>query len=201
MPEEKECTHAIRKIDLSDLDRKFCPAKWEYVLSKSDKAYAADVPTLKDIELIYGEEVIVHWLRGQVTALFGASANSDRGIADGISIFSQSFAMQIRGYKLSEIMLFFAKYKAGRYDNSYSTFDARRIGNAFFKEFVPERSYEIDAIERKRIQEEIERRRFYPPKGYTSFTWYQKVKEEAEKGQEWAINELKGYGNTNRRNL
>ncbi len=83
-------------------------------------------------------------------------------------------------------MLFFARYKAGKYDNSFASFDARRIGNAFFKEFIPERNNELDAINRKRVQDEIENRRFIPPKGYSSLTWYNELKRRAESGDEEA---------------
>lgn len=79
-------------------------------------------------------------------------------------------------------MLFFARYKAGKYDNSFASFDARRIGNAFFKEFRSERNYELDAINRKRIQNEIENRRFTPPEGYSSLSWYNELKRRAESG-------------------
>ncbi len=79
-------------------------------------------------------------------------------------------------------MLFFARYKAGKYDNSFASFDARRIGNAFFKEFRSERNYELDAINRKRIQNEIENRRFTPREGYSSLSWYNELKRCAESG-------------------
>lgn len=88
----------------------------------------------------------------------------------------------MKAYKLTELMLFFARYKAGKYDNSFSSFDARRIGNAFFKEFVPERNYELDAIHRRTVQEEIEKRRFVPPEGYSSLTLYNELKRRAESG-------------------
>lgn len=44
-------------------------------------------------------------------------------------------------------MLFFSRYKAGCYDNSYYAFDPRRIGIAFHKEFLQERNKAIAKIE------------------------------------------------------
>lgn len=129
-------------------------------------------------------------------ALFGSSSSKDVGVVDGIKIFAQSFASQVKVYKLSELMLFFSRYKAGRYDNSFSQFDARRIGNAFFKEFIPERSNEIDSFERKRINEEALTRRELPqgyiiPDGYNAYTWYIELKKRESNGDLEAINLLK----------
>ena len=125
-----------------------------------------------------------------VTGLFGASSSREKGNADGIHVFCEAFAAQVKGFKMSELMLFFARYKAGRYDNSYASFDARRIGNAFFKEFVKERNSELDTISRNAEQERIENRRFTPPEGYSSLSWYLEVKRRAESGDEKAARML-----------
>lgn len=147
----------------------------------------ADCPTLVAYEQIYGEGVSADWIRIQVLTLFGASNCKDIGVADGIKLFAQSFAQEVKTYKLSELMLFFARYKAGKYDNSYASFDARRIGNAFFNEFRKERNNELDKINRERMQKEIEERRFTPPQGYSSYSWYQELRRRADEGDEEAI--------------
>ena len=131
---------------------------------------------------LYGEGVSAEWIRLQVLALYGASNCKDIGVADGIKLFSQSFAYEVKCYKISELMLFFARYKAGKYDNSYASFDAKRIGNAFFSEFLKERNFELDRINKEQMQAEIEKRRFVPPEGYTSYSWYQEVKKRAMEG-------------------
>lgn len=147
----------------------------------------ADCPTLLDYGSIYGSECPSDWIYLQVLALYGSSGNKDKGIADGIRLFAQSFAQEVRTFKISELMLFFARYKAGKYDNSYSSFDAKRIGNAFFTEFVKERNRELDRINREKTQTEIEERRFTPPAGYSSLSWYLELKRRAESGDNEAI--------------
>lgn len=140
----------------------------------------ADCPSLMQYDALYGCGSSEYWIDIQVSGIFGASNSKEKGVADGIRIFCQSFASQVKAYKLSELMLFFARYKAGKYDNSFASFDARRIGNAFFKEFNSERNYELDAINRKRVQDEIENRKFIPPEGYSSLTLYNELKRRAE---------------------
>lgn len=166
----------------SDIERVFSPNNWGYTLSHPDKAYQAECPTLAAYEHIYGDGLSADWIRLQVLTLYGASNCKDVGIADGIKLFAEAFAQEVKAYKLSELMLFFARYKAGKYDNSYASFDAKRIGNVFFTEFVKERNYELDKINREKMKEEIENRRFTPPEGYTSFSWYQEIKRRAAQG-------------------
>lgn len=166
--------------------------KWEYVMGNVEKAYTSETPCLIHIERMHGADSMVHWIKGQILALFGSSTSDDKGISEGISLFAQSFAMQVKGFKLTELMLFFARYKSGKYDNSFTKFDARRIGNAFFKEFIPERNMELDRINSKRIQHEIEKRRFTPPEGYTSLSWYEELKKRAENCDEEAKRMIEG---------
>ena len=133
--------------------------QWGYAASNPEKAYMADCPTLLQLDALYGGGTSAYWVDTQVSAMFGSSSSREKGVVDGIGIFCQSFSSQISGFKMSEVMLFFARYKAGRYDNSYGAFDSRRIGNAFFKEFVPERNKELEfnqpqqACRRNRAQE------------------------------------------------
>lgn len=163
---------------------------WGYVINHAERAYQAACPTVSDYSEKFGIEYASLWIHAHILALYGSSSNRDKNVADGIKLFCDAFTAQVKGFKLSELMLFFARYKAGRYDNSYSSFDARRIGNAFFKEFIPERNNELDVIMRREEQRKIEQRRFSPPKGYTSLSWYKELKVRASKGDEEAIKML-----------
>lgn len=164
----------------------FSPANWGYAMDNIEKAYKAECPTIYDYSEKFGIEYAVMWVRLQIMALYGSSPNKEKGVSDGIKLFCHSFTAQVKGFKLSELMLFFARYKAGRYDNSYASFDARRIGNAFFKEFIPERNNELDRISREEERMRIERSRFTPPQGHSSLSWYRELKQRAESGDEEA---------------
>lgn len=180
--------------DLSSLNFKFGPDNLAYVLSNAEKAYLAESPSLGEVMRKYGERNGALWIHMHVLALYGSSSNKDKGIADGIPFFSNIFASKVKRFKLTELMLFFARYKAGMYDNSYSTFDARRIGAAFFQEFLPERDWELDRIIRAEEQRKIEERIFTPPEGYTSFTWNEEIKRRAKEGDPEAKKILYGKG-------
>lgn len=163
----------------SDVDRVYSPSHWGYALRNPERAYAADSPTVSDIANAFGDGYAAMWVRGQLLFLYGMSPSRDKAAADGIKPFAECFTALVKPYKLSELMLFFARYRAGMYDNSFAQFDTRRIGNAFFREFVPERNTELDRINRKAVLARIERRRFTPPEGYTSLSWYEELKRRA----------------------
>lgn len=160
------------------MEQAFCPQRWSYAVSNADAAYTAKVPTLAELDTLYGPGSSAVWIYHQVSALFGASSSSDTGRVDGIGIFAENFAREARGYKLSELMLFFGRYKAGLYDDSYASFDTRRIGNAFFHGFLPQRRLELERVERIIQQKQAEARSNLPegytiPEGYNPWTWYQ----------------------------
>ena len=147
----------------------------------AERAYLAECPSMVNYEQMYGEGAGSDWIYLQVLALFGSSSNKDKSAVDGIGLFASTFAAEVKIYKLSELMLFFARYKAGKYDNSYYSFDAKRIGNAFFKEFLPQRNNEIGIINDKQRQEQYLKNMERPadiPEGYTSLSWYEECKRK-----------------------
>nr|WP_302830087.1 hypothetical protein [uncultured Bacteroides sp.] len=163
----------------------YSPTFWGYTMSKPERAYFAQCPTLRKFDELYGDGSASDWIYIQVVALYGASSNKDKELAKSISIFSEAFAAETKQYKLSELMLFFGRYKAGRYDNSFQTFDTKRIGNAFFHEFLPQRSKEIGMFSQWKEEEESLKRRELPegyviPEGFNSLTWYQERKRRGE---------------------
>ena len=176
----------------SEVDAKFNPKHWNYALSNVEKAYTSDSPTLYGYAKKFGSKCAAAWVYMQVLALYGASINKDVNVGQSIISFAETFSTQVKGFRLSELMVFFARYRAGKYDNSYASFDSRRIGNAFFKEFLPERNQELAAIERKRLKERIAKSRFCAPKGYTSLTLYQEIKKLSDTGLYEAREYLQG---------
>lgn len=176
------------------MQRAYNPVHWGYTANNPQKAYQAACPTLMEYDSVYGHGEAANWIDIQVSALFGASSKADKTLADSIGIFANTFAAEVRTYKLSELMLFFARYKAGVYDNSYSTFDTRRIGNAFFREFLPQRAAELAAIEHQAAMESSLRRRELPegyvvPEGYNPASYYR---------TRVTLGEIPEYGNLKR---
>lgn len=177
---------------MEDVMAVYAPRQWEYVMVHKDSAYTCKCPTIADIRTLYGQKSAARWIGMQIAAIFVASASRDEGMADSIKLFSESFSVEVSGYKLTELMLFFARFRSGRYDGSYTQFDPKRIGNCFFREFLNERNYELDRIEREQNRRTIEQRRFVSPEGKSSWEAYQEAKRKADSGDEEAKKLLQG---------
>ena len=178
---------------LSEAMAAYSPAVWAHVARHADRAHRADVPTLHGMDAAYGTGSAARWVGVQVTALYTVSPKADPGAADGIPLFASSFAASAGAFKVSEVLLFFARYAAGRYDDSFAAFDTRRIGNAFFGAFARERAAAIVRMERaeadRRRRAEQERWERYCatlPEGYTPRSWYEEVKRRAAAGDDEA---------------
>lgn len=125
-------------------------------LARYSDAVIAESPTFAHMINTYGIVEASKWIAEFVTLIFVTSSKVDASAARQIKSFSDSFAAEVRPYKISEITLFFARYRSGRYENSMATFDAKKIGMAFFKEFLPQRRAEIqkaDSESRKKKNE------------------------------------------------
>lgn len=90
----------------SDIEMLFSPANWGYAMDNTEKAYKAECPTIYDYSEKFGIEYAVMWVRLQIMALYGSSPNKEKGVSDGIKLFCNSFTAQVKGFKLSELMLF-----------------------------------------------------------------------------------------------
>ncbi|WP_278491069.1 hypothetical protein [Prevotella nigrescens] len=122
-------------------------------MANTNYTYQCNCPSLLRYETLYGQNSAAHWMTIQLAQLFFLSSSKDSSVADSIKQFASLLAVDVRHYKLSEIMLFFSRFAVGRYGgNSWQSFDLRRIGIAFHQEFLPERNLELARIEREQQQ-------------------------------------------------
>lgn len=161
-----------------------------YCLREPTKAILADAPTLRQIATERGHGEAAYYIQTLLTAVFGLSNAKDPTTASTLRFAADSFAATFAPYKVTEILTFFGMYRAGYFNESYSTFDTRQIGIAFRK-FLDYRREILDKEERRKAVEDIDARRFTPPAGYTSLTWYLHLKDLADHGDAEAAKQLK----------
>lgn len=126
------------------------PANWDLMLQSPSAAYAWVCPPLMALDEIYAEGTSQLWMDQQVMAIFLSSSSKDSSQARAsIQSFVMNFTRAAGRLRLAELMLFFARYRAGVYDRSFAAFDPRRIGQTFHQEFLPERARELADFESK----------------------------------------------------
>ena len=115
----------------------------DYVANYFRRCFVGEAPELARVKITYGENICKLWLTVQLTELnsfCGMKSNPD------ISQINSLASVIMTNYyflKVTEIMVFLQKFKAGNYGSFYGTFDPIIITTAL-KKFIEERSYLID---------------------------------------------------------
>lgn len=133
------------------------------LLSSPEKAYSDKSPAIGDLGRMYHAEAPALWVETQLQTLDFASQTKESADQSALTEFSALFAAQYPGIKLTEFLLFIARFKLGRYGKFYGYFDTLTVGEAFRK-FLRERADELDVLERKRLNQQWEDRDRQPVK-------------------------------------
>ena len=162
-----------------EVENTFCPNRWSYTLANNDNAYLCDCPSMIRYNFLYGEDSAAHWITIQLAQLFFLSSSKDASLADCIRQFAGMFAHDAGIYKISELMIFFARYSIGRYGAStWQSFDLRRIDMVFHQEFLPDRNLELARLERTIQAAAREQQKQYDASHHISFEDYMKLKQD-----------------------
>lgn len=162
----------------------------EHFVFNLPNAYFERWPTLHRLNDMYGKGTAILWMRKRFMALYVSSISKDPTLINAINKRADAFCAEVFDrYKISELLLFFQRFEAGRYYNKYSTtsFDPARIGAAFFQKFLPERSSDIERIEREKQLREDESK---PKKQGCSYEQYRETLRKAKAGDVDAIKRL-----------
>lgn len=165
----------------------------EHFVFDLPNAYFERWPTLHRLNDIYGKGTAILWMRKRFTALYVSSASKDPTLTNAINKRADAFCAEVFDrYKISELLLFFQRFEAGRYYNKYSatTFDPAKIGAAFFQKFVPERTADIERIEREKQIREDEESATKPKQQGRSYQQYCDTLRQAKAGDMDAIKRL-----------
>lgn len=172
----------------------FNPRIGALLLSDVDKAYSPKSPSFAMVSQAYGFDAAVFWVKTEMLDIDLFNATKRDADENAIIELAKLFVRKYPYIRLTEFMLFVARFKLGMYGKFYGAFDPITIGEAFRK-FLTQRGHEKEKAERARVQMEIENRRRQTlstiPEGYTSLSWYQHLKTLAAAGDSEAVELLK----------
>lgn len=101
-------------------------------------AVTGDYPTLLDIDTAYGRDFSVEWMIPHLTAL--ALYTGARNLTKPqLMELARVIAAEYRNLKVTEVLLFFYRFKTGRYGKFYGSVDPMVVTCAM-REFMGERS-------------------------------------------------------------
>ena len=139
-----------------------------------ERAVTGDYPTLTEIGLAYGDWFPAKWLSVQIAdaMLFVGAKNLDKWQQ---SKLAQLIATEYHYFKVTELLVFFYRFKTGRYGHFYGVCDPH-IVMCSLREFLQERNDVIAGVEqREREQREAEER-----KHAISYEEYKRLKAQEE---------------------
>ena len=144
-----------------------------------ERAYMGKAPRLSAVCGAYSQKVAEIWLMAQLENM-----NDFCGVKQKMTILqmrelAQMLIVEVYYLKVSELMLFFHRFKAGRYGEFYGVVDPQRIMsglNAFLRDRVEEIAQYERIAAQKRIEEEVKQR----DERCITHEEYLKIKSEAE---------------------
>lgn len=136
---------------------RFNPDVQRYCASNVERCFTGDTPTILEVRSAYSAATVDSWLDIQLADLVrfcGVKGKAEFAqiIDPVIQVISDNFGF----LKLSELMLFFQQFKAGRYGRFYGSVDPMVITGAL-QQFLEFRSERLALIERARRRADQER--------------------------------------------
>lgn len=118
------------------------------VCTKPEEAFFGDYPTLTDTRLTYGSNASVIWLLPQLYNLSEYCGCKDKLTKMQYEELAFVISTEYHYLKISELMLFFYRFKTGRYGRLYGTVDPLVITDSLRK-FCHERLIAYDRREQQ----------------------------------------------------
>lgn len=134
------------------------------------KCLMGNSPTLADMRVMYGERYPRIWLENQIRDLGEFTAVKEKPSIFQIQESARIIMEEFYYLKLSEFMLFFAHFKAGRYGRFFGSVDPIVITDAL-QSFKVWRASTIEAIERAAKAEELAKKPAKDPESLTREEW------------------------------
>ena len=118
----------------------FNPDSAEKLVHDTDACYFGGAPTIAELNATYGSRTGAMWLVPQLYRLSEYCGVRDKLEGNALKECASILASEYPYLKVSEFMLFFHRFKAGKYGRFYGAVDPLVIAMAL-QDFIGERSY------------------------------------------------------------
>lgn len=113
------------------LAREFAPQRQHALARDPDRCMTdADAPLLSVVEGVYGENAALGWLVGQIEDLFKMTAVGVKADFNMLTSTAEVILANYPDLRVTDIMLFFSRFKAGRYGKFYGAADPLAVTEA-----------------------------------------------------------------------
>lgn len=158
-----------------DMQRKYC--------SYEDICFFGDIPTLAIINTAYGSNTATMFLVQQLFDLSEYAGVKGKLTGKALEGCANAIASKYYYLKVSEVMMFFKRFKEGKYGLFYGSVDPLVIMNAIHQ-FIQERAMKIEEHNRIVREQNEESRK------YQTITYEEYCKSIGRKPQESALHRI-----------
>jgi len=141
--------------EASELLLRYNPSYQMEICDDEKLCITGDYPTLAEVKRDYGKKIPIAWLIPQLQNLSWYCGVRDKLDQRQLEECAYIIATEFWHLKVSEIMLFFHRFKAGRYGKLFGTIDPLMICRSL-REFVKERDNAIDEYEHEENRKKFE---------------------------------------------
>ena len=141
--------------DRSNFLTLFNPDLQMKVCKDATLCFFGDAPVLSELNMTYGEMTATMWLVPQLYNLSEYCGCRDKLQGKPLEECASVIATEFYWLKVSELMLFFYRFKSGKYGRFYGSIDPLIITTSL-REFCNERNYAIAEHERIEIERQAE---------------------------------------------
>lgn len=145
-----------------------------------DRAYLGMAPTLTTVSNAYGYDILEVWIMAQLENLNDFCGASVKMEIPQMSDLAKIIFSEYHFLKVSELLLFFYRFKSGEYGHFYGSIDPQKITVALL-EFKKQRIADIKYYESKKENEEKNRLREEWAKNCVTREQYEKMKKAEKK--------------------
>jgi len=136
----------------------FNPSLQTKVASNIERAYKGTAPTLTAIKFAYSEKILNTWLMAQLENLNDFCNVKEKMTVPQMKEIAGIITVEYHYLKITEVMLFFHRFKSGKLGELYGSVDPLRIMSAL-NEFMKQRFQELSIIDKRIENEELTRKR------------------------------------------
>lgn len=125
------------------------------ICDDTELCFLGEYPTLSELKRDYGKKIPTAWLIPQLQNLSWYCGVKDKLTASQLEECAFIIATDFFFLKVSELMLFFHRFKSGRYGKFYGKVDPLVI-TCSLREFVKERNNSLDHYEQELHRKQLE---------------------------------------------
>ena len=149
------------------------------VAANVERAYMGKAPRLSAVCGAYSQEVAETWLMAQLENMNDFCGVKQKMTIPQMTDLAKMLIVEVYYLKVTELMLFFHRFKAGRYGEFFGVVDPQRIMSGL-NMFLRERIEEIAQYERIAAQKRIEEGAKQRDERCITHDEYLKIKSEAK---------------------